>query len=190
MSLPTTQTIIHFTALDTHNPLILGIADISYYPSNFTKTNPTLEIPPPGFNKSVLTYTPSSLNLFNSNDLGITCGDDSCSLTELPDGIWAVKMSVNPPDQYNKSKNFLRTKELERRWGIALMKTDIVNCNGDIKSQQLTILDEIWYYIQCAIGAANDCNYKVSINLYREALEMLKDFTECKPNSQFYLAGL
>ena len=57
----------------------------------------------------------------------------------------------------------------------------------------MEMLDDIWYYIQCAIGAANSCNYSVAMDLYREAAVMLNDFVECKPNyysnPRYYLYG-
>lgn len=193
MSIPITVPILDFTDIDTHNPNLLGIVDTSFYPDSFQIVNPTLEITPPSFIKATVVYSPQTLNIFNSNNLNITCVTSPDNLTALPDGLWEIRMTVNPVETYSQTKTYLRTKNIERSYGVALLKTDISQCSGNIKKQQMAMLDEIWYYIQCSIGAANDCNYRVSMELYREAATMLKDFVDCRPNYYmnpgYYLAG-
>lgn len=177
MAIAQTSPILDFTVVDTHNPLLLGLADISFYPSNFTVLNPTYEITPPGFPKATLNFTKSEVLFLNSNSLNLTCVGDPSLLTPLPDGIWTVRQSVTPSIDFNTDKTFLRTINIEQKFGRAFLKTDLIECNQDVKIEQMKVLDEIWFYIQAAISASNQCNNILAMKLYRNADTMLTNFS-------------
>lgn len=176
MAIPETSPILDFTIVDTHNALTLGIADLSFYPSNFVVTNPTYEITPPGFPKAVVTYVKSEILFLNSNALNLTCVFDPNLLASLPDGIWTVKQSISPAIDFNVDKTFLRTTQIEQKFGKAFLKTDLIECNQDVKIEQMKVLDEIWFYIQAAISASNQCNNILAMKLYKDANTMLDNF--------------
>lgn len=176
MPYPETSPILDFTIVDTHNPLTLGIADISFYPSNFTIVNPTYEITPPSFVKAVVVYVASEVLFLNSNTLNITCVSTPALLTVLPDGIWTIKQSISPVIDFNVEKTFLRTSTIEQKFGKAFLKTDLIECNQDIKIEQMKVLDEIYFYIQAAIAASNQCNNILAMKLYNNANTMLDNF--------------
>jgi hypothetical protein len=67
MAYPETSPILDFVVVDTHNTLTLGLADTSFYPTNFNVINPTFEITPPSFPKVAVTFTKGTLTVFNSN---------------------------------------------------------------------------------------------------------------------------
>jgi len=194
MPLNTSLPIIDFVILDLHDPNLLGVVDKSYYPSGFTVSTPTVEITPPSFPKATLTYTIKTLNTYNSNDLKLTCVDNESQLGNLPDGMYTIKMSISPEYSYNRTKSFLRTTNIRRKYGIAVMKTDITCCSDDIKKQHMVYLDEINYYIECAIAAGNDCSGTVAMTLYQEASRMLDAFINNKPdyflNPSYFLLGI
>jgi hypothetical protein len=193
MNTPNNIPIVDFTILDTHNPNTIGVMDTSYYPDGFQIVNPTLQIVPPSFPVATLPYSPNDLNVFNSNNLNLSCVTDPCLLTPLPDGIWTITITVNPSNTYTKTRSFIRTAEIQKLFGIAVMKTDIIECTRDMKEQQVVMLDEIWYYIQCSIASANQCNTMLAMNLYQKANQMLCDFLDNKPNyylnPNYYLYG-
>ncbi len=176
MPYPQISPILDFTVIDSHNPLTIAIADTSFYPSNFSILNPTLEITPPAFVKATVTFTPSSITVFNSNTLNLTCVSNVNLLTTLPDGIWKVKMSISPPITFNIERTFIRTTQLEQKFGKALLKTDITQCGENIKREHMKVLDEIYFYIQASIAAANQCNNILAMNLMRMANTMLDNF--------------
>lgn len=176
MAYPETSPILDFVVVDTHNTLTLGIADTSFYPSGFTVSNPTLEITPPNFPKATVGYTQSAMTVFNSNTLNITCVGEVSLLTDLPDGIWEIKQSIAPPITFNIERTFIRTVKLEQKFGRAFLKTDLVQCNQDVKTEQMKVLDEVWFYIQAAIAAANQCNNLLAMNLYKLANTMIDNF--------------
>jgi len=173
---PETSPILNFTVVDMHNPIIIGIADISFYPSGFTILNPTMEITPPAFPTIVKPFVTGGINVFTSNDLNITCVTTAAQLTDLPDGIWSVKMSISPPIQWNIEKSFIRTEILQQKFGRAFLKADLMDCNLSGNRENMKALDEIYFYIQSSIAAANECNYILAMNLYRLANTMLDNF--------------
>jgi hypothetical protein len=176
MAIPETSPILDFTIVDTHNVLTIAIADISFYPTNFTIVNPTYEITPPSFPKATVSYTTGEVLFLNSNTLNITCVSDPNLLTPLPDGIWKIKQSISPAIDFNTEHSFLRTSQIEQKFGKAFLKTDLIECNQDVKIEQMKVLDEIYFYIQAAISAANQCNYILAMKLYGYANTMLDNF--------------
>lgn len=180
MAYPETSPILDFTIVDTHNTLTMGIADISFYPSNFSVTNPTYEITPPSFVKAVVPYNVNEVLFLNSNTLGITCVSTPALLTALPDGLWTIKQSIAPAIDFNQEKKFLRTGNIEQKFGRAFLKTDLIECNQDIRIEQMKVLDEIYFYIQAAISAGNQCNYILALKLYNSANTRLDNFIKAR----------
>lgn len=176
MAILVTSPILDFTVVDTHNTLTLAVADISLYPTNFVVSSPTYEITPPGFTKATILFVKSEVLFLNSNSLNITCVSDPSLLTDLPDGIWTIKQSISPAIDFNTEKTFLRTTKIEQKFGKAFLKTDLIECNQDVKIEQMKVLDEIWFYIQAAISASNQCNNILAMKLYSNANTMLDNF--------------
>jgi hypothetical protein len=73
-------------------------------------------------------------------------------------------------------RTFIRTVKLEQKFGRAFLKTDLVQCNQDVKTENMKVLDEVWFYIQAAIAAANQCNNLLAMNLYQLANTMIDNF--------------
>lgn len=194
MALNTQTPVINFLVPDLHDLYHIGIADASFYPTNFTVTEPTVEITPPSFPKATLVYTIKNLNTYNSNDLNITCTTDVSLIVPLPDGIWTIRMSIAPNTANYTTKCFMRTTQIRRKFGMALMKTDISHHGGNMTKQQQDYLDEIDYYIKVATAAGNDNNAVIAMSLLRQANKMLDDFLQNRPNYYndpgYYLAGL
>lgn len=176
MAYPETSPILDFTIVDTHNVLTIAIGDISFYPSNFTIVNPTYEITPPSFPKATVSYGTGEVLFLNSNTLNITCVSDPRLLTPLPDGVWKIVQSISPSIDFNIEHSFLRTSQIEQKFGKAFLKTDLIECNQDVKIEQMKVLDEVYFYIQAAIAAANQCNYILAMKLYNNANTMLDNF--------------
>src|SRR6267378_671358 len=176
MAYPQTSPILDFTVIDTHNPLTLAVADTSFYPTSFNIVNPTIEVFPPGFNQTTINYSPNTITTFNSNTLGITCVSDVSMLSRLPDGIWKVKLSISPPIEWNVERSFIRTEIIQQKLGEAFLKVDLTQCNIDSQRENMRVIDEISFFLQAAIAAANQCNTILAMNLYRTADTMLNNF--------------
>lgn len=185
MAYPQTSPILDFTVVDTHNPISIAIADTSFYPSNFNIVNPTIEITPPGFNTMLVNYSPNTITTFNSNTLGLTCVTDISLLTNLPDGIWNVRLTISPPLQWRVERTFIRTETIQQKLGEAFLKVDLTQCNINTQRENMKVIDEISFFIEAAIAAANQCNNILAMNLYRTADTMLNNFlrSRCRGTS-------
>lgn len=175
-----TVPILNILILDTHNLSTLAVADASVYPAGFTITNPSLQIIPPSFPVITKTFTNGSLNLYNSNDIGITCNDNTCETCVLPDGYWDLKYTISPAQTYFLEIGFMKTDLLQKRMSEAFLSLDLDKCDQTIKDQDMRELDEINYYIQTSISAGNQCNPKLAIDLYNIADRMLEKFTNAR----------
>lgn len=173
---PQTTPILDFDIVDTHNLQTLAIADTSVYPDNFAIVNPTISITPPSFPAVTTPFSNGTINYYNSNNLAITCVPDISLIVPLPDGIWQIEYTINPALTYNVTKKFLRTEAIRVKFGHAFLKTDITQCDGNVRVEQMKVIDEIDFYIQTAIAAANKCNYILAMQLYQTADKMLTNF--------------
>lgn len=161
--------------IENHSALALSLADFSVYPTAFTPVSPTVYIKAGGFQTVTIPFTPNSINVYTSENLGITCPGEC--LQAIPDGIYKVKYTINPANENFVEKTFFRVYQLQEKFDNAFMKLDMMECDGAIRKQKQVELDTIYYFIQGAIAAANKCAESKAINLYRQAEKMLNQFT-------------
>lgn len=168
------DTQLDFIKLPVYDKYTLVIGDISVYQSGFNIVNPTRQITPPSFPMISKAYVPSTIEVYRSSDLGITC--DTCDNAALPDGIWKIKQMVNPSTQYYIEKTFLKTDRFYEKFNEAFLKLDIMQCDGAVRHQQEKELNTIEFYIEGAVAAANKCANKRATELYDKALSRLNKF--------------
>ncbi len=161
--------------INTYNSLTLGIADISTYPDSPPITTPEIEITiPNGFDVVTLPFTPNSFNVFNSLILGLSAVGDN--LTPLPDGVYTLTYSIHPNATSFVTKTIIRVDQLQEKFDGAFMKLDMMECDMAIKTQSKVELNSIYFDIQGAIAAANNCAVDVSNKLYKKANRALDQF--------------
>lgn len=170
-STPTLDLIV----LDTHSSLYLAIGDTSVYPSTFSISTPTIEITVPSYPMTSIAFVASSVQVYNSNTLGLTTGD-GCDNIALPDGLYRIKYSVYPAYLYYVEKTFLRVDKLMAKWDEVYLKLDLFQCDQAIKYQEQQTLDLIEDYINGAIAASNQCLNKLAIELYTKANSLMEKF--------------
>ena len=162
-----------------------GITDISTYPVG-PINNPKITICIPGFGEKIINFNPSSLNIFDSSNLGITeIGHEQ----ELPDGLYNLKYCIDStilPSIIKTCKNisFFRISKLQEKFDNAFLKLEITQCDGILKKQELQNLNLINILIQTAVASANNCSEKQAMVLYNKANKMLDKFitSECGCN--------
>lgn len=160
--------------IPTYNSKTLGIADISTYPASPPVSAPTIEITIPGFGLVSLPFVPSDFNVFNSTTLEITAvGDD---LTPIPDGVYTLTYSVTPAYENYVTKTIIRVEQLQEKFDEAFMKLDMMECDMAIKKQSKVELNTIYFLIQGAVAAANNCAVDVANKLYLQASRQLSYF--------------
>lgn len=158
--------------LPTFNKMLLGVADASTYAA--PPVNPTIEITVPSFGAVVLPFTINTYNLFNSETLGITAS--GADLVPLPDGIYTLKYTIDPAITNFVEKTILRVDQLQEKFDEAFMKLDMMECDKAIKTQSKVDLNTIYFFIQGAIAAANNCAIDEANKLYNQAQKMLNNF--------------
>jgi len=160
--------------IPTYNSKTLGIADISTYPDSPPVSAPTIEITIPGFGLVSLPFVPNDFNVFNSTTLEITAvGDD---LTPIPDGVYTLTYSVTPAFENFVTKTIIRVEQLQEKFDEAFMKLDMMECDKAIKIQSKVDLNTIYFLIQGAVAAANNCAVDVANKLHLQASKLLTNF--------------
>lgn len=162
---------LNITILPTYDKNTLAIKDISIYPDDPpVVTNPQIEIQVPGYDAVFLNFVPEETNIFNSTDLGITTlGNEEA----LPDGIYCVKYTIDPPLENCAERSLLRVDQLQEKFDQVFMQLDMMECDQAIRKQSKVELFTVYLFIQGAIAAANNCADVESSKLYVKADRML-----------------
>ena len=167
--------ILDFLITPTYSTKTIGILDTSTYPNDPPEVeSPTLEVSIPGFDTISFPFIPKQTNILNSTVLGITDeGEDP-----LPDGIYVFRYSVAPSSSNYVEKTIFKVDQLQEKFDAAFMKLDMMDANSKLKKQQKISLDTIYYFIQGAIAAANNCATTEAVRLYQKADKLLYNFTQ------------
>jgi len=159
----------------TYNTKTLGIADASTYPDDPpVVSSPTIEITIPGFAKIVLPFAVNSFTVYTSSTLGLTAVGDP--ILPLPDGVYYLKYSIAPAYLNYVEKSIIRYDRLQEKFDEAFMKLDMMECDKAIKMQSKVDLETIYFFIQGAVAAANNCAVDEANTLYLKADKMLTYF--------------
>lgn len=167
--------ILDLVFFDTHSSTTLAIGDASVYPTGWNISTPTIEITVPSYPAISIPFVASSVQLYNSNTLGITTGDQ-CTNIPLPDGLYKVKYSIYPAYLYYVEKTFLRVDQLMAALDDAWLKLDLFHCADAMKYQERQQLELIETYVNGAISAANKCANKAAVEWYNKAFQLITKF--------------
>lgn len=170
----------------TYNVNTMNIIDASVYPTDPpVVSSPTIEITVPGFNVVTIPFDVNNFNIFTSSNLGIS---EEGVINPLPDGIYHLRYSIAPAYENFVEKSILRVDRLQEKFDEAFMKLDMMECDKAIKAQSKIQLNSIYYFIQGAIAAANNCALVTATELYSQAQQMLSQFmnSNCGCNNNGY----
>lgn len=160
--------------IPTYNTTTLGVADASVYPTNPPVVDsPTIEIDVPGFGTVMKPFSVNDFNIYTTSNLGIS---PVGVYQPLPDGVYHLKYSVAPAYKNFVEKSFFRVEQIQEKFDSAFMKLDMMECDRAIKTQAKVNLNTIYFFIQGAIAAANNCAINESTKLYAQADMMLDNF--------------
>lgn len=175
MPSPTTP-FLNLTIFPDHDEKLLIVGDASSYPTGFNIVNPTAQITVPGYGPKTISFTERTINIYNSNDLGVTCDVDNCDLSVLPDGLYTIKYAIAPAYKYNVTKTFFRVASLYKKFDEKFLELKLFICDGQLNKVKKMQLDDIEFYIQGAISAGNKCANKLAVELYNKAQTLLNRF--------------
>jgi len=177
------QPLLDITLIQTYSLKTIGIADISVYPDNFDVFNPTLELTAPGMLKVALPFNPRTVNVFNSNNINMTCTFDYSQLAALPDGIYTLKYSISPNQDRFIEKSFMRVDKLECKFAQAFLYLDLDDDSfHDVHKNKMKTLKTVRMLIDGSVAAMNECDDILAVKLYQKASQMLDALIdgECK----------
>jgi hypothetical protein len=111
----------------------LKIEDLSCW--GISKGKPAvIEITMPGSTKQISKYFPQETTVYDSNSLYNDCYDDCDELTELPDGIYRIKIKASP-SSFNYEVSYAKLDQLRRKLDesyIKSLKKDCGDCDRDM----------------------------------------------------------
>jgi len=166
-------TTLDFLVPPTYNKYTMGVMDNSTY--DVVPTAPKLTITAPGFDPVDVVFVPDVMNIIDSLDLELTAiGED---LLPLPDGVYTILYTTDAVPTYSLEKNIMRVDKLQEKFDEAFMQLDIMECDKAIKMQAKVDLNTIYFFIQGAIAAANNCAILEANKLYLQATKLLNSFT-------------
>ena len=149
--------LLDFEIVPTNNSKTLVFLDSSSY--HIAPTTPILQLKAPSRTQDIIVQvTPSQMNYFNSNDLGITNQLIDEALVDLEDGVWQATYRICPYNELYVSKCFVRFELLNKKLAKIYSKFDVECCdekNEKIKKQ----LIDIYILIESANANAT-LNYK------------------------------
>lgn len=169
---------LSFIILDTHSLESFAIADTSKYPVNWNTVSPTIQISVPGNDIVTLDFTPSSIQVYNSSTLGVTC--EWCDLSKLPDGIYNIKYSIYPSYKYYIEKTIVRVDQLQAKLDEYYLTLDFTQCSSSVKREDRLALDTVQTFLNGAIAAGNKCDNGTFKSLYKKASTMLEQYINNK----------
>jgi len=163
---------LDFLVVPTYDKYTMAVMDTSTYV--VAPTTPLITITVPLLTAVDIVFTPNVLNVFNSETLGLTAtGED---LIALPDGVYVIKYSIDPPATNYIEKDIMRTDRIQEKFDEAFMKLDMMECDKAIKTQSKVDLNTIYFLIQGSMAAANNCAIVEANKLYQQAVKALNSF--------------
>lgn len=165
-------TTLNILVIPTYSKDTLGMLDASVYDGD--PTSGSIEITPPDYDAVTLSFNWGEYNVFTSEDLEITdAGDDT---VPLPDGVYSYTYSITPEDADAITGSFMRIEQLQEKFDAAFMRLDMMECDKAIKKQSKVELSTIYFFMQAALSAANNCAVYEANQLYTTANRMLDTF--------------
>jgi hypothetical protein len=89
-----------------------------------------------------------------------------------------LKYTIAPAYENYVNKTIIRVDQLQEKFDNAFMKLDMMECDQAIKTQSKVDLNSIYFFIQGAIAAANNCAVDTANKLYAQANKMLNNFVK------------
>lgn len=171
---------LEFSILPDTDCKKLSLLDSSYYSSDQTVANATLQIISPFDEDPVeLDYYKNAITVLNSNTLKITNVNDLDYLSVLPDGLYTAKISICPENQYWYEKSWYRTCLLECKYDKAFLQLNVNPCDKCFSPEKLQRLERARIYIYgCKVNTLN-CNAKEAQKLYAASDKILTALLDC-----------
>lgn len=165
---------------DFRSSELIALVDTSTYVTVPDASHLSLQVTVPGYPTINVAFTPQNVNIYKAIDLGIPTSNTGC--TSLPDGIYNVIYTINPPTGNGGmiNQNFIKIDQIKCKYQHAYLKINIeCACGEHSQDKYIKELKRIKLYIDGSVGACNEGNYVRSQELYSKAFFMLNNIC-CK----------
>lgn len=168
-------TVLNLDFVKSYNLATIKIADISTYAE--TPSNVSFQIiPPEGYNRINVNFTPRAVNIYSSVDLNIATDPN----VSLPDGIYTIRYSVNPNITTLIEKSFMRIDNIKCKYERVFLMVDITcECNTSYKSKIRKKLREIELLINGSVVSAKEGDIVSANEMYKKADCLLNEIKTC-----------
>lgn len=135
-----------------------------------------IEITTPGRTEPVsLYFEKKEVTAYNSKDLKLNCFDNGCEKSELPDGIYHVKIKASP-DSFFKEYDFLKTDVLDEKIKKAYVGISEYDCN----SKCFKDLMQADFFLKTASSYILFGDVKNAMSYYGESKRIIDKLISCK----------
>jgi hypothetical protein len=170
---------IDFQVIDTRDPRVLMLADSSEW-GQIEGQPAIIEIITPGESEPiVLNWDKKKINIFNSNNLLLTCPTGDCEpadLIDLPDGVYEITLKGSP-DTFNKTRKYLKTNLAQLELDKIYITLNL-NC-PETDTNILKTIQKIELLIKAAESNVRHDNMCEAQELFFKAQEMIEDIKGC-----------
>lgn len=169
---------VDFDILDTGNPYIISLYDISNWGLIKDKVS-LVEIISPGEDSPItLPFDKKQVNVYNSNQLHDICLE-SCEIPEnvmLDDGLYQITVKGSP-DKFFKKRLYLKTDSFNLELSKLFIKyyADVICKQDDF----LLKIQDIQFLIEGSKAAVRFTNMKLANQLWNKAQDKLNELKEC-----------
>lgn len=166
---------IDFDVLETNNPKKLMVGDTSPNWLHAEDKPAYLYITLPGSKREhIFTFKKGGIQVYNSNNLGLSDVKDSCSGGEyvnLPDGIYKLKLQSGYEEHY-VDKYYLKTDIIEKEVAKSIVRNAL---NPSANNQNFRDkMFEVDWKLRVAKSFMMECNINEASVYYNEAVELFK----------------
>lgn len=173
--------ILNFDIIPTCDLRTLYIVDLSKWLHLSTKETKVDIILPGEKEATTHYYIKSKINIFNSNNLGLSCEDCASGLGVLPDGVYKIKIYVCEGDVFSYEACYLRTVKTQLALDQVFIDLYAACCLP--KQQILEKIFEIELLLKSAHANVKDGNIEAGKCHYDKAVELLEELEKCVENT-------
>ena len=170
---------IDFQIYDSRDPKTIIILDTSEWLHIYRKPS-IIEIILPGDSKPITHYfDKKSVNVLNSLNLNISCGNCFDVNDDLPDGIYQITVKGSP-DRFNKNKKYIRTTktQLDLDNLYISLSLECFKDDNDIKNK-IKDLNYIQLLLKASEANLRHDNSYVAQDLLFKAQDLIRKYKKC-----------
>lgn len=176
MAIDTSLIHIDFEVFKTNTCKVLKVLDLSNWASA-TEDAAYIEILTPGSTIPVThIFQKNRLNIYNSNNLGLSDVTDYSLLAPLPDGIYTLTALQCQNDPLAKTRYHFQDCQIRCQVARKLIAVDLT-CEP-CRKELLKEIQDITLFLDAAQAHADVCNVKKAMELYRRASTALNRISD------------